>query len=225
MKVVEVVVSWSGGKDSALALYNIKQSSEYKVISLLTTVTFEFHRVTMHGVEISLLNKQVESIGIPLNIVYIPQKCSMKMYENIMAKEMDLYRQDGIEYVVFGDIFLEDVRNYRDKNLKNINMNGIYPLWHKNSHDLALAFIKSGFKAIVVTVDSKKLNKSYAGKEYDEDFIKNLPENVDPCGENGEFHTFVYDGPIFEHPVIFIKKNTLFRDGFYYTNITCTNLV
>jgi len=215
-----IAVSWSGGKDSALALYYSLLEKKYKVHSLLTTFSAEYNRTSMHGIRIELLEKQVQSIGIPINLISLPKDVSNDEYEQIMRKEMNDLKSHQVLNVVFGDIFLEDIRKYRESNLSKIGMTALFPLWGKNSRDLASEFIDLGFKAIITCVDSTYLDESYIGKLYDKEFLFSLPSNVDLCGENGEFHTFVFDGPIFSHPIQFKTGEIVFReDRFYYIDL------
>ncbi|MBD3338074.1 MAG: diphthine--ammonia ligase [Candidatus Lokiarchaeota archaeon] len=211
-----VIVSWSGGKDSALALYEILASTKYEVKTLFTTLSIEYERVSMHGIRKELLLKQTKSLSLHLRIISLPKDTSNATYANIMKKEMSIYKSQGIEYVAFGDIFLEDIRSYREENLKKLNMEAVFPLWGKDSLKLAHKFINLGFKAIVTSIDIKYLPKTFVGKNFNEDFLNNLPKNVDPCGENGEFHTFVYDGPLFSFPIRFQSGKTVLRDQRFY---------
>ncbi|MBW2147473.1 MAG: diphthine--ammonia ligase [Deltaproteobacteria bacterium] len=215
-----VIFSWSGGKDSALALHEIQQNQNYTVFALLTTITKDFDRISMHGVRRVLLQRQAESIGLPLYEVLIPKNGSNDEYDSIMKEEMIRFREKGISAVVFGDIFLEDVRKYREGNLSAINMKAVFPLWMRNTADLAKNFIDRGFKAVVTCVDSHVLDEEFAGKVIDLRFLSGLHPDVDPCGENGEFHSFVFDGPLFKQPVKFKKGEVILRDNrFYYCDL------
>lgn len=195
--------NWSTGKDSALALYNTLKNNEYVVSKLITTVSKMDEAVTMHSVPKQLLLKQVESLEIPLEIIEIPTNVSMKNYDVIMKKRMEYYKTLGYEYSIFGDIFLEDLKQYRIKRLNEVGLKAHFPLWKKDSKILVKEFFSLGFKAIVVSVNANLLDESFVGVEFNEEFMKRLPKNVDVCGENGEFHTFVYNGPIFKKPVSF----------------------
>ena len=199
----KAIFNWSSGKDSALALYKILKEDKFEVTSLLTSVNKEFQRISMHGVHVSLLEKQAESLGFPLIKMELPKEPSMKEYREIMAKTMDEIKSKGVTYSIFGDIFLEDLRKYREDQLQSIGMEGVFPLWKINTTELIHEFLDLGFKTIVTCVNETYLDKSFAGRVIDENFIKDLPENVDPCGENGEFHTFTFDGPIFKTPIPF----------------------
>jgi uncharacterized protein (TIGR00290 family) len=214
-----VLMSWSGGKDSCLALCEIQKSSSYRVAVLLTTITREYDRISMHGVRRLLLERQAASLGLPLHQVLISNGANNEEYEMEMAQAFSGYQQNGIDSVVFGDLYLEDIRTYRDKFLARHAMKGLYPLWQRNTTDLMKDFIMLGFKAVVSCVDSKTLDRSFAGKTIDEEFISSLPAKVDPCGENGEFHTFVYDGPNFTQPVGFAVGETSLREGFWLCDL------
>lgn len=195
--------NWSSGKDSALALYYALQSNEFDIQYLFTSINSAFNRVSMHGVRAELVEQQAENIGIPLVKMELPEMPSMEDYERIMLKQVQFFTDKGINHTLFGDIFLEDLRKYREDKLKPLGIEAHFPLWKKDTKEMLLEFLKLGFKTIVVCVNEKFLDKSFVGRIIDEDFIKDLPENVDVCGENGEFHTFIFDGPIFNKPVEF----------------------
>ena len=214
----QVLLSWSGGKESAMALYELRRARS-EVVALLTTITKGYDRISMHGVRRALLEKQAKSLGLPLHEVFIPQKCSNEEYEAEMGKAMAHFQDKGISSVVFGDVLLEDVRRYRERNLARLGMRGIFPLWGMDTAELARKFIALGFRAIVVCVDSKMLSGSFVGREFDEVFLSDLPSQVDPCGENGEFHTFVFDGPIFKRRVPFRVGKVVLRDSFYFCDL------
>ncbi len=212
-------MSWSGGKDSCLALYEIQKSSDYRVASLLTTITREYDRISMHGVRRALFERQAASLGLPLHPVLISKGANNEEYETAMAQAFNEYHQSGIDSVVFGDLFLEEIRAYRDKFLARHRMRGLYPIWRRNTTDLIKEFIELGFKAVLSCVDSRTLDKSFAGKTIDQNFLSSLPAKLDPCGENGEFHTFVYDGPNFAQPVEFAVGETILREGFWFCDL------
>jgi uncharacterized protein (TIGR00290 family) len=219
----KVVVAWSGGKDSALALYEVLNSGSYEVLELLTTVTKDYDRVSIHGVRRVLLEHQAKALRIPVEEMFIPKGASDTEYEDKLLKALKRHRDNGVFSVVFGDIFLEDVRRYRERILAKVDMNGIFPLWKKDTQTLARKFINLGFKAIITSIDSKVLAKDFVGREYNEQFLSDLPENVDPCGENGEFHSFVYNGPIFHERVSFTKGECVLRENrFYYCDLLPT---
>lgn len=215
-----LVLSWSGGKDSTLALNEILNNIDYKVHSLITTVTEGYDRISIHGVRNELLDKQVESIGIPLQKVIIPKDSTNEQYESALKKVLLKFKNKGINEIVFGDIFLEDVKKYRDDLLATLDMKGIYPIWKKDSKVLARKFIELGFKAVTTCIDSQQIDKKFVGREYDSKYLNDLPNSADPCGENGEFHTFVYDGPLFDKKIDFTKGEIVFRDSrFYYCDL------
>jgi uncharacterized protein (TIGR00290 family) len=216
----KVIFSWSGGKDSAIALYEIEKSNNYEVLALLTTVTEDYDRVSMHGLRRILLEQQAESLGYPLEKILIPKNASNQEYESKMEEALLKYKNRGVNSVVFGDIFLEDVRKYREDNLAKIGMRGIFPIWKRDTNELARTFINLGFKAVTVCVDSNVLDKRFVGRVIDEQFISELPSGVDPCGENGEFHSFVYDGPIFRVEIPYSTGEVVLRDSrFYYCDL------
>jgi uncharacterized protein (TIGR00290 family) len=216
----KVIVAWSGGKDSALALYEVLNSDSYEVLELLTTVTKDYARISIHGVRRVLLEQQAKALRIPLEEMFITKGASDAEYESELLKVLGRHQANGVFSVVFGDIFLEDVRKYRKRILEKVGMNGIFPLWKKDTKDLARTFINLGFKAIITSIDSNVLGKDFVGREYDEQFLSDLPANVDPCGENGEFHSFVYDGPLFCERIGFKKGEIVLRDNrFYYCDL------
>lgn len=199
----KAIFNWSSGKDSALALYKILKEEKFEVTSLLTSINKEFQRISMHGVHVSLLEKQAESLGFPLIKMELPKEPTMEEYRELMSKTMNDLKSRGITHSIFGDIFLEDLKKYREDQLRSIGMEGVFPLWKINTTDLIREFLDLGFKTIATCVNETYLDKSFAGRIIDEDFIKDLPENVDVCGENGEFHTFTFNGPLFKNPVEF----------------------
>ncbi len=200
----KAIFNWSSGKDSALALYKIiEEEDQFEITSLLTSVNKEFQRISMHGVHVSLLEKQAESLGFPLIKMELPKEPTMEEYREIMAKTMNEIKSGDVTHSIFGDIFLEDLKKYREEQLSEIGMKAVFPLWKRNTTELIHEFLDLGFKTIVTCVNETYLDKTFAGRIIDKDFIKDLPENVDPCGENGEFHTFTFDGPIFKSRVDF----------------------
>ncbi|ANF51063.1 ATP-binding protein [Chryseobacterium glaciei] len=199
----KAIFNWSSGKDSALALYKTLKEDRFEITSLLTSVNEEFQRISMHGVHVDLLKQQASSLEIPLMTMQIPKEPTMEQYREIMISTMDTIKSKGNMHSIFGDIFLEDLRKYREEQLQSIGMEAVFPLWKQNTSSLINEFLDLGFKTIVTCVNETYLDKSFAGRIIDKDFIKDLPENVDPCGENGEFHTFTFDGPIFKNPIEF----------------------
>ncbi|MDP5198939.1 diphthine--ammonia ligase [Flavobacterium sp. DG2-3] len=207
----KALFNWSSGKDSALALYKTLQNSEFQIECLLTSVNQQYQRISMHGIRVELLQKQAESIGIPLKILEVPEMPTMEVYEKVMTETLTELKQNGITHSIFGDIFLEDLRQYRENQLAKIGFTGVFPIWKIPTPDLIHEFISLGFKTIVVCVNEKYLDKSFVGRIIDQDFINDLPENVDVCGENGEFHTFTFDGPIFSKPIDFEIGEIVYR--------------
>jgi uncharacterized protein (TIGR00290 family) len=214
--MMNAILSWSGGKDSALALYYIQKNSKIKVKSLLTTLTDKYDRISMHGVRRELVERQAAQLNIPLELVYLPTDCSNEEYGSIMARKMRQFKKEGINRVIFGDIFLEDIRRYREENLAKVGIEAQFPLWNNSTEKLATSFIDLGFRGIITCVDSKYLPKEFIGRYFNHDFLSDLPDDVDPCGENGEFHSFVYDGPTFEHPITFTLGEIVLRDNQFY---------
>lgn len=197
----KAIFNWSGGKDSALALYHILNGKSFEIISLFTSISEETERITMHGVSNELLKSQANRLKLPLKELRLPLKTDMSVYNSLMDDAMSTFKKDGVECSIFGDIYLEDLKQYREEKLKEVGIDAIFPLWQMESNALAKEFISLGFKTIIVSVNGDKLDKSFVGRIYDEQFLTDLPEDVDPCGENGEFHTFVYDAPIFTEPI------------------------
>ncbi|WP_404980553.1 Dph6-related ATP pyrophosphatase [Carboxydichorda subterranea] len=207
-------LAWSGGKDSAMALYVLGGAS-----LLLTTVTETHERVSMHGVRRSLLRAQARAVGVPVLEVPIPPRCTNAVYEARMAEALEHLKARGIRSVAFGDIFLADVRAYRERQLARAGMEARFPLWGRDTGAVAREFLRAGFRAVVVCVDLARLDASWAGREFDEAFLAALPAGVDPCGEKGEFHTCVYDGPVFAQPVAFRRGAVVERDGFAFADL------
>jgi len=195
--------NWSSGKDSALALYTLLQDKDYTIDLLITNVNQEFERVSMHGLHESLLNKQAESIGIPLQENYFPADVTMELYDTLMQEKMETLLEQNYTHAIFGDIFLEDLKKYRETKLAEVGVKGVFPLWKKDTKKVLQEFLSLGFKAITVCVNARLLGEAFVGRVIDQQFIDDLPENVDVCGENGEFHTFVFDGPIFKFSIDF----------------------
>ncbi|WP_441316641.1 Dph6-related ATP pyrophosphatase [Flavobacterium flevense] len=211
MTLKKALFNWSSGKDSALALYKILQNPEFEINYLLTSVNQQFQRISMHGVRVELLGQQAQSIGIPLEIMQIPEMPTMEVYEDVMQKSLEKLKNKGITHSVFGDIFLEDLRQYREDKLAKMDFEGVFPIWKIPTKELIQEFIALGFKTIVVCVNERYLDKSFTGRIIDQQFIDDLPENVDVCGENGEFHTFTFDGPIFKKPIDFEIGEIVYR--------------
>lgn len=212
-------MSWSGGKDSCLALYEIQRSHEYKVAALLTTITEDYDRISMHGVRRELLEEQVAALGLSLQRILITRGATNEEYERKFIDACANYIDKGIDSIIFGDLFLEDIKRYRDEFLTRHNLRGIFPVWQRNTTEFINKFIALGFKAIVTCVDAKVLGPEFAGRIIDESFVSSLPARFDPCGENGEFHTFVFDGPNFKQPIAFCKGDVVCRDGFWFCDL------
>ncbi len=203
--------NWSGGKDSALALYKAMHSNEYSIQCLLTNINRVHNRVSMHGVRRSLMEAQAASIGLPLVSVDLPEEPSMQEYEMMMLDKVNSLKASGCSKAIFGDIFLEDLKNYREQKLQEAGIECVFPLWKIDTTELIKEFIDTGFKAIIVCVNEQYLDKSFCGRIIDESFINDLPSTVDVCGENGEFHSFVFDGPVFKQPIQFNKGDIVYK--------------
>jgi len=214
-----VVFSWSGGKDSAMALHALLRDPQFEVVALLTTVTQGYERISMHGVRKELLRWQAESVGLPVEEVLIPPQCANPVYETRMAETVLRFRERGVRHFAFGDIFLEDLRAYRETKLLQADMTALFPIWKTDTRELAARFLKDGFRAIAACIDPRKLDKSFAGRELDAAFFRDLPAGVDPCGENGEFHTFVFHGPIFRFPIPVHVGQVVERDSFVFCDL------
>jgi len=215
----EVLFCWSGGKDSAMALNVLRQQRDLRVAALLTTVTEGYERISMHGVRRTLLQRQAEATGLPLYEVRVPPQCVNPVYEARMREALLSQKENGVHCVAFGDIFLQDLREYRERNLAQVEMKAIFPIWKRDTRELTQEFCAMGFRAIAVCIDSTKLSREFAGRELDESFFRELPAGVDPCGENGEFHTFVYDGPIFSIAIAVERGEVVERDRFYFCDL------
>ncbi|MFD2890535.1 diphthine--ammonia ligase [Flavobacterium chuncheonense] len=199
----KALFNWSSGKDSALALYKTLHNPNFEIVTLLTSVSEQYQRISMHGVRVELLDQQARSLGIPLTKMMIPEMPTMEVYENVMRTTLTNLKEQGVTHSIFGDIFLEDLRMYRENKLKEMGFEGEFPLWKEDTKALIEEFLSLGFKTIVTCVNEKFLDKSFVGRIIDQQFIADLPDNVDVCGENGEFHTFTFDGPIFDKPIAF----------------------
>jgi uncharacterized protein (TIGR00290 family) len=212
-------LSWSGGKDSALTLRTLRREGR-EPEALITTVTDTYDRISMHGVRRELLARQAGALGIPLVEVVIPPGCVNDVYEARMAEAFASAPLSGVEEVAFGDLFLEDVRAYREERLAAAGKRGLFPLWGRDTRELAREFVAAGFEAIIVCLDPRALDPSFAGRPYDEQLLAELPPSVDPCGENGEFHTFVHAGPLFREPIACQTGELVERGGFLFCDLT-----
>lgn len=221
MSIPKAIFCWSGGKDSAYCLHKVLAEKQFDVKYLLTTINQDVKRISMHGIREALLDKQVEAIGIPLLKVGLTT-ASNETYEQQMAVTLQKAKTEGIEHVIFGDIFLEDLRVYRENNLSKIGMKAIFPLWKMNTTLLINDFISKKFKTILCCINDGFLKQEWIGKEIDASFLQQLPSHVDPCGENGEYHTFCYDGPIFKNEIPFIKKEIVYKPLNIKTTSDCS---
>lgn len=212
-------LSWSSGKDSAWALHIMRQRGDFEIAALLTTINEKYRRVAMHAVRESILDAQAAAAGLPLVKVSIPSPCPNEDYERAMAAAMAQARFEGITHIVFGDLFLQDIRKYREENLAKCGMNPIFPLWLRDTRQLANEMVVSGLRAYLTCIDPKKLDRSFAGRAVDEQFLADLPAHVDPCGENGEFHTCVVAGPVFASSVAVNVGEIVERDGFVFADL------
>ncbi len=213
------VVSWSSGKDSAFALWEARREGRLDVVGLLTTVTDAFGRVSIHGVRERLLDLQAEAVGLPVYRVRIPYPCPNETYERAMATAVEAMHRDGVRRLLFGDLYLSDVRAYREERLASTGIVPEFPLWGQDTSKLARSMIGAGLVAHVVSLDPRRIPRELAGRRFDEEFLEDLPESADPCGENGEFHTFVSDGPMLRHPIRVRTGATVERDGFLFTDL------
>lgn len=204
--------NWSSGKDAALALYYLLQDKNYSIEHLLTSVNSFHNRVSMHGLRRELLEQQVRSLGITGSTIELPEQPTMEEYESVMRTAVMKLHRKGFKYAAFGDIFLEDLRKYREEQLDKLDIRAVFPIWKRDTRELLEEFIKLGFKAVVVCVKADLLEASFAGRMIDRSFIDDLPKGVDPCGENGEFHTFCFDGPIFKKAIPFTVGENVYRE-------------
>ena len=215
----KIVVAWSGGKDSAMALWRLQGDERYQVAGLLTTLTEGYDRIQMHGVRRVLLEAQAESLGLRLIEVWVPMHAGNDAYEAAMKRALGDLREQGVSAVVFGDLFLEDIRAYREKMMAGSGLAPMFPLWREDTRLLSGAFLSAGFRATVICIDPSALPPGFVGLPYDRAFIDDLPEGVDPCGENGEFHTFVHDGPNFRYPLRTMLGVKVERSGFHFADL------
>lgn len=212
-------MSWSTGKDSACSLWKLQQSDAFDVVGLLTTVNADHERVAMHSTRQELLGRQAAAVGLPVEIIDLPQNCTNEFYEERMTRAMSRADQAEVEAIAFGDLFLEDIRQYREKMMADQRIKPIFPLWQEPTGTLARHIVDSGFEAYLTCIDPKQLSADFAGRKYDNSLLQDLPESVDPCGENGEFHTFVFNGPNFSNPISCVVGETVERDGFVFADI------
>lgn len=221
----KLLLSWSSGKDSAWALHCLRQSGECQIAGLLTTLNAAFDRVAMHSTRRALLEAQARAAGLPLYPVPLPWPCSNEQYESAMRSACEAAIADGIEAIAFGDLFLEDVRRYREDKLKGTGLTPVFPLWGLDTRELAEEMIAGDLRARIVCVDPRKLPADFAGRAFDADFLRDLPAGVDPCGENGEFHSAVYAGPMFREPIAIESGEVVERDGFIFADVRLAETV
>src|SRR5690606_6195052 len=215
----KALLSWSSGKDSAYSLFVARQQGAFDIVGLLTTVTSNYERVSMHGVRESVLEEQARRTGLPLTKVSIPAPCPNEVYEAAMLAAMNEARAAGITHVVFGDLYMEDIRAYRDANLAKVGMSAAYPLWGRNTRELAQEMVDAGLRAVLTSIDPRRLPASFAGRIYDQALLGDLPPDVDPCGEDGEFHTCVISGPMLSGPLDVSVGEVVTRDGFVFADV------
>ncbi len=215
----KTLLSWSSGKDSAWALYILRKQKDFEIVGLVTTINEEFNRVAMHAIREVLLETQADAAGLPLHKIKLPYPCSNEEYEHRMQQFIDSIQQDRIECMAFGDLYLQDIRQYREQQLVGTGIDPVFPLWQIPTGQLSRAMIHGGLKARISCVDPGQLDKSFAGRDYNLSFLADLPEGVDPCGENGEFHSFAYAGPMFAHDIEIRCGVTTQRDGFIFTDL------
>ena len=216
---MRVALAWSSGKDSAWTLHALRRDPRLAVVALLTTVNAAHDRVAMHAVRRLLLEAQAAATGVPLRVAEIPYPCPNETYEAVMADAVAALKADGVEAIAFGDLFLEDVRRYRERQMAGTGLELLFPLWGRATHELALEMIEGGLRAHLTCVDPRALPASFAGRAFDASLLGDLPAAVDPCGENGEFHTFAWDGPMFGHPVRVEPGEVVERDGFVFADL------
>lgn len=215
----KTIISWSTGKDSAWSTYQLQQRDDIELVGCLCTINQEFQRTAMHAVRVELLHAQAQALNLPLTIIELPFPCSNEQYQNIMAQATQTLIDQGVEQMSFGDLYLQDIREYREKNLAGTGIKPIFPLWQKPTATLAVDMIAGGLKTVITCVDPKQLDASFAGRIFDQSFLADLPAGVDPCGENGEFHTFVFDGPMFSSAIAIEVGEVVERDGFVFADV------
>ena len=215
----KALLSWSSGKDSAWVLHKLQQNPKIDLVGLFCTVNKVFDRIAMHGVRIELLQKQAKSIGLPLEIIEIPHPCNNVEYEKIMNQFVEKAKSHNIDYFAFGDLFLEDVRKYREEKLKGSGIQPIFPIWGIPTDTLSREMIRGGLRTVITCINPKQMQTEFVGREFDESFLDSLPKTVDPCGENGEFHSFVFDGPMFKEPIEILVGDIVHRDDFVFADV------
>ena len=219
MSKKKVLLSWSSGKDSAWALHKLQSQDQYDIIGLFTTINQAFNRVAMHAVRMELLQQQARAVGLPLHIIEIPYPCTNEEYASRMESFVGKAKLLDVDYFAFGDLYLEDIRQYREERLADTGIKALFPLWQIPTVDLSREMINNGLKARLTCIDPKILDKQFAGQDYGQDLLESLPEEVDPCGENGEFHSFAYDGPMFKQAITIETGVIEERDGFVFADL------
>jgi len=215
----KTLVSWSSGKDSAWTLHVLRQRSDVEVVGLMTTMNQVYQRIAIHAVRLELLQLQAQAAGLPLHLIDLPYPCTNAQYEQAMSGFIRQSQRDGIECIAFGDLFLADIKAYREEKLSGTGIAPLFPIWQTPTDVLAREMISSGLRAVVTCVDPKHLSAGFAGREFDEQLLSDLPGEVDPCGERGEFHTFAFAGPMFNHPVPIAVGEIVEREGFVYADV------
>jgi uncharacterized protein (TIGR00290 family) len=215
----KILVGWSGGKDSSLAVWQLQQEARWELVALVSTITEGYERLSMHGVRIELIRQQAESLGLTLVESRIPLNASNVSYEAALTRTLEPFIEQGVRKMAFGDLFLADIRRYREELLARLGMEAVFPLWQRDTAALSRQFLRAGFRAVVVCVDPRQIAAEFCGREYDERFLEELPASADPCGERGEFHTFVYAGPIFRRPIPVCRGAIVQRDGFCFCDL------
>ncbi|MFT3825755.1 MAG: diphthine--ammonia ligase [Chitinophagaceae bacterium] len=209
--MTKAYMNWSGGKDSSLCLHRVLQDKKYSVDTLLTSINATYDRISMHGVRRELLVAQANALGIPLTTIELPEQPSMQEYETTLLQKVNTLRSEQYTHALFGDIFLEDLKRYREQQLQQVGITAVFPLWQVSTKQLMQEFLAAGFKAIIVCVNEQFLDKSFCGRLIDESFVRDLPAHVDVCGENGEYHSYVFDGPVFKQPIPCTKGELVYR--------------
>jgi len=212
-------LAWSSGKDSAWALWRTQQNADVEVAGLLTTITETFGRVTMHGVREELVEAQTQALGLPLHRVFIPTPCPNEVYEAEFERILGVAKEQGVTAIIFGDLFLADLREYRERQLARAGLTALFPLWTQETAALAREMIRNGLRACLASIDPRKMPRELCGAAFDEALLAALPAGIDPCGENGEFHTFAWDGPMFDRPIAVCLGETVERDGFVFRDL------
>lgn len=219
MGIRRVLLSWSSGKDSAWALHVLRMDPDVEVVGLLTTINATYQRVAMHSTRLALLKAQARAVGLPLEVIPLPWPCSNAEYERAMRKAIEDGLSRGATHIAFGDLFLEDIRAYRIRQLEGSGLEPLFPIWHEPTESLARRIVDAGVEAVVTCVDPKQLSPSFVGRTFDHAFLDELPKSVDPCGERGEFHTCVLAGPMFQAPLHAVVGEVVERDGFYFADL------